>query len=205
MSNELYNPLTYDNLMSGLAAHFERIRRRPLQSLLDNSGKVPVGPGIYALFYRGSMDIYEPISDGRKPIYVGKADPPGKRKGGRPDTEKPALNTRLKQHASSIGAAENLALADFLFRSLAVEPVWIALAERFLIDNYKPCWNIAIDGFGKHNSGKARRGGERSWWDTLHPGRAWAREERETRVPEEAERKVREFFLMRDAISGIRL
>ncbi len=190
----LYDPLTYENLMSGLASHFERVEKRPLETLLDGSGPPLDGPGIYALFYTGDMDLYEPISRGRRPIYVGKADPPGRRKGGRPDTERPALNTRLKQHASSIEAATNLVVTDFLFRSLAVEPVWIPLAERSLIDNYRPVWNVCLEGFGKHDSGKARRSGERSWWDTLHPGRLWASEEKATRDPETAKSMVREFF-----------
>ena len=195
MTVELYDPLTYENLMSGLASHFEKVGKRPLGDLLDSSGPPLVGPGIYALFYVGDMDVYEPISQGRKPIYVGKADPPGRRKGGRPDTERPALNIRVKQHANSIEAATNLVVTDFLFRSLAVEPVWIPLAERSLIDNYRPVWNVCLEGFGKHDSGKARRSGERSWWDTLHPGRVWASEEKTTRDPETAKSMVREFLL----------
>ena len=41
--------------------------------------------------------------------------------------------------------------------------------------------------------GRAR--GERSWWDTLHPGRVWAESEREgTKTRDAAEAMVREFL-----------
>ena len=192
---ELYNPLTYRNLMAGLAAHFrQKVPQRPLGDALDQTPVVH-GPGIYALYYAGALDIYQPIHHGEAPIYVGKADPPGGRKGGGElDTDDPALHKRLREHARSIRSVRNLRLEDFQFRSLPVEPVWIRLAERFLIEAHEPVWNLALDGFGKHDSGKARRSGERSWWDTLHPGRAWAMEESSTRTEEEATSRVRAFF-----------
>ena len=43
---ELYDPLTYDNLMAGLALRF---RQRP-QQRLATVDEVE-GPGVYALFY----------------------------------------------------------------------------------------------------------------------------------------------------------
>lgn len=195
---ELYNPLTYRNLMAGLAAHFQReVSKRPLSDALDSNPVAP-GPGVYALYYAGSLGVYQPIQDGETPIYVGKADPPGGRKGGGElDTDDPTLHKRLREHARSIRSARNLHLEDFQFRGLPVEPVWIRLAERFLIEAHKPVWNIALDGFGKHDSGRARRSGERSWWDTLHPGRAWALQESGARTEDEAACRVRAFFAER--------
>ena len=196
MTTGLYNPLSYENLMSGLAMHLREVAKRPLSDAL---GQQPVihGPGVYAIYYEGSMVLYESICVGQTPIYVGKAVPPGGRKGGgRPDTHKPALHRRLRDHAKSVQAAKNLCLDDFKYRSLPVEPVWIALAERFLIEDndHLPVWNLVLDGFGKHDSGRARRGGERSWWDTLHAGRAWAMKERSTRTEQAARERVEDFF-----------
>ena len=151
---DLYDPLTFDNLMSGLVRHFEAIDKSQLREL--DGGNVE-GPGIYALFYTVDLDFYEPIAaDGQHPIYVGKAVPPGSRKGGKPDVSKPMIFGRLKNHSRSIEAARNLDLAHFQYRSLAVVPVCITLAERFLVENYKPVWNICLEGFGKNVPGRAR-------------------------------------------------
>jgi Eco29kI-like restriction endonuclease len=42
------------------------------------------GAGIYAIYYRGPFPAYAPISSSacERPIYVGKAVPPGGRRGG---------------------------------------------------------------------------------------------------------------------------
>lgn len=168
----LYDPLTYDNLMAGLALHFQQRDQRPLATAKEDAGVQ--GPGVYALFYAGPFATYDAIAGGETPIYVGKAVPPGSRKGGGADASKPALRSRLRQHAKSIEATENLRVADFTCKHLAVVPVWITLAERFLIEHYKPVWNLCLDGFGDHDPGQGRRNSQRSWWDTLHPGRTWA-------------------------------
>ncbi|MDE0264359.1 MAG: Eco29kI family restriction endonuclease [Bryobacterales bacterium] len=168
---DLWDPLTYENLMAGTVAHFEKQRPEPLTISVNIDG-----PGIYALYYTGEFADYEPIADGRCPIYVGKAAPPGARKGsGEVDVEVPALRRRLREHAKSIASADNLKLEDFSFRALAIVPVWIAFAEQALIKQYEPVWNSCLEGFGKHDQGKNRVGTLRSWWDTLHPGRRWAR------------------------------
>ena len=199
---ELYNPLTYQNLMVGLATYFQGIQTGPMGDALAQTPVVN-GPGVYAIYYRGNLDFYQPISDGREPIYVGKAVPPGARKGRTPNTGAAALHARLREHAKSIDEADNLSIEEFQFRCLPVEPVWITLAERFLIDRHQPVWNLSVDGFGKHDSGTARRGGERSWWDTLHPGRAWAMQESSSRSQEEAQSRVRQFFAMPANIESI--
>ena len=38
-------------------------------------------------------------------------------------------------------------------RFLAVVPVWITLTERFLIDYFKPVWNLCLDGFVESSLG----------------------------------------------------
>jgi hypothetical protein len=84
------------------------------------------------------------------------------------------LFNRLKAHAKSISQAQNLNLADFVCRHLVTDDIWIPLAEALLIEKFKPVWNRLIDGFGIYDPGK-RRPQERSKWDTLHPGRPFAR------------------------------
>jgi len=42
-----------------------------------------------------------------------------------------------------------------------------------LIGQFKPVWNVLIEGFGIHQPGK-RRPQRTSKWDTLHPGRKLA-------------------------------
>ena len=90
-------------------------------------------------------------------------------------TRSHALSGRLRNdHAKSVEAATNLAIADFTCRWLVVEPIWIPLGESVLISRFTPVWNGLVDGFGNHDPGAGRRQGVRSRWDTLHPGRSWA-------------------------------
>ena len=187
--NVLYDPLTYDNLMAGLIVHFERQPRVQLAAVADVGG-----PGIYALFYGGVYDVYGPISGTPTPIYVGKAVPPGARKGVAVDVEAPALQRRISEHARSLDEAVNLTLADFECCYLAVVPVWITLAERFLVDHYKPVWNLCLDGFGNHDPGAGRRQGESSWWDTLHAGRLWANQLRRVKTEVDARDRISRFL-----------
>ena len=96
------------------------------------------------------------------------------------------LFNRLKQHSRSIEQAANLDIAEFSCRFLVVVPVWITLAERFLIEHFSPLWNTVVDGFGNHDPGSGRRNMKRPKWDILHPGREWA-----TRLsPEETEAQI---------------
>lgn len=186
---ELYDPLTYDNLMAGTILEFER---RPLLRLADDISAR--GPGIYCLVYTGPFDVYGEIAASGNPVYVGKAVPPGSRRGDTVNVDSPALRSRLREHARSIDQATNLDKGDFQYRYLAIEPVWITLAERFAIDHYKPVWNRCLDGFGDHDPGSGRYNGEKSWWDTLHPGRGWADNLRQVKTPEEAIERVQTFF-----------
>ena len=189
MTVELYDPLTYDNLMAGMVSHFEKQAMESLDTIEEVKG-----PGIYSLFYSGPLPIYKTISASERPIYVGKAVPPGSRKGEQVDVDSPALKRRIKEHLRSIDEVDNLRVSDFKCRYLAVEPVWITLAERFLIEFYRPVWNLCLDGFGDHNPGKGRLDSQRSWWDTLHPGRMWADRLAIGRKVEDAEELVAKFF-----------
>ena len=186
----LWDPLTYDNLMAGTVAYFETQEERLLAD-----GATVDGPGIYALYYKGAMVEYQPIGDGTRPIYAGKAVPKGSRTGGAElDVQHPALRDRLRQHARSVEQVTNLSVEEFSYRALAIVPVWIVFAEQALIKKYKPVWNSCLDGFGKHDQGRRRRATERSWWDTLHPGRPWTEGETEIKTIEEAQVKIRDFW-----------
>ena len=189
MTVYLYDPLTYENLMAGVIVQFEKQAMMPVRAISDVDG-----PGVYALFYSGPMPAYEPISGSAAPIYVGKAVPPGSRKGSDVNEESPALRSRIAAHSRSIDAATNLELSDFSFRCLAMKHVWITLAERFLVDHYKPVWNLCLDGFGNNPQGRRREEGYRSRWDTMHPGREWAEKlrPRAENEKEQAREKARE-------------
>ncbi|MCA1306362.1 Eco29kI family restriction endonuclease [Microbacterium esteraromaticum] len=139
------------------------------------------GAGVYAIYYRGSLPVYNLLSlaygdDFSVPIYVGKAVPKGGRRGLEvlAHTSTRALADRIRQHANSIRAADNLDIADFTVRWLVVEDIWIPLGESALIREHRPVWNALVDGFGNHDPGSGRINGVRSRWDTLHPGRSWA-------------------------------
>ena len=195
----LWDPLTQETLMAGTVAHFEKQVLEPLRTRVEIEG-----PGIYALYYKGDFAEYQPIVDGRSPIYVGKAVPPGSRKGAdEVDVEAPALRGRLREHARSIDSAQNLKLEDFWFRALAIVPLWIVFAEQALINQYGPVWNACLEGFGKHDQGKNRAATQQSWWDTLHPGRRWAqvafRSVRDGRTAAEARERVQSYFMEHSA------
>lgn len=141
-----------------------------------------VGAGIYALYYRGDFPAYRHLAGQNRagrwllPLYVGKAVPPGARKGGYGLGESPGdvLHRRLREHATSLQQATNLALADFACRYLVVDDIWIPLGESLLITMFTPLWNQRLDGFGNHDPGKGRYNQQRSAWDEVHPGRPWA-------------------------------
>lgn len=139
------------------------------------------GAGIYAIYYRGDFEAYGLLaecnaSNAHWPIYVGKAIPSGGRKGSElfSGVVGTHLFGRLRQHADSIDAAENLRVSDFTCRYLVVDDIWIPLAETLLISAFRPAWNLIIEGFGNHDPGRGRYQGLRPLWDVLHPGRGWA-------------------------------
>jgi hypothetical protein len=173
-----YNPLDKTNLGASVAEAMLERAVEPLEAV-----EPFLGAGIYAIYYTGGFGAYGRIASQNSegefnvPIYVGKAVPPGARKGnfGLEDTSgTPALHKRLKEHAESIKLAENLDAKDFFCRFLVVEDIWIPLGEALLIAKFSPLWNKLIDGFGNHDPGKGRYNQQRSRWDVLHPGRKWA-------------------------------
>lgn len=135
------------------------------------------GSGVYALYYNGAFDAYEPISGSESPIYVGKADPadPASKTAARQGER---LSSRLRDHKRTITkAVDTLRVEDFEYRALVVETGYQTAAEDYLIHLFKPIWNneMAICyGFGKHGDDPETRANQRSPWDTLHPGREWA-------------------------------
>jgi hypothetical protein len=165
-----YDPLDYENL----ARHIVQTLMENEPAPLPPDERFP-GSGVYAVYYSGALDWYAPIRGVDIPIYVGKAVPGGRRKGDpAAQPAAPALHQRLTEHRRSIDQAQNLMAADFSCRYLLLVPVWITLAERFLIETFQPIWNTVVDGFGNHPQGRYRSTGRRSRWDVLHPGRPWA-------------------------------
>lgn len=166
-----YNPLSVDEL--GRSAALALMGYEP--SVLPPDGQFD-GAGVYTIHYDGSFPAYVDMGNDR-PIYVGKAEPSGKRQGRTSAGQSsPVLHKRLAEHAGSIRESENLDLDDFKCRWLVLDPIWIGLTEQVLIAKYRPVWNVVVDGFGLHDPGKNRRSQPRSRWDTLHPGRLWATE-----------------------------
>jgi len=99
---------------------------------------------------------------------------------------------------ASIKATTNLRVEDFCIRYLVVTPLWITMAERFLIEEFQPVWNVRIDGFGNHAPGKGRAAMEVPWWDAMHPGRGWAAKLKQTRTSQQATERIADFFKLID-------
>lgn len=192
-----FNPLDKKNLGVSVA---DAMLTRPVSQLPPETFN---GAGIYAIYYVGDYSAYEPLSnknrDGKfqAPIYVGKAVPPGARKGGF-GLGKPTGNVlykRLAEHAESIRNTKNLRIEDFFCRYLVVDDIWIPLGESLLIEMFAPLWNKKIDGFGNHDPGKGRYNQQCSPWDVLHPGRHWAeRLQPHSRSEKEFLREIKEFL-----------
>jgi hypothetical protein len=175
------------------------------RALLESScGSLPPptrfrGAGIYAIYYDGDFEPYRWIAspDCQNPIYVGKAMPPGARRGGVGLGVEAgfALYDRLREHAQSIQQAENLEIEDFSCRYLVTDDIWIPLGESIAIRKFQPLWNRGpVDGFGIHNPGSGRGNQQRSAWDVLHPGRPFARDLPVNRTPAQIAELVREYF-----------
>lgn len=169
-----YNPLDKKHLAENAA---NALLRQEPEALPPEAFE---GAGIYAIYYIGPFETYLPLAEQNcdvlvAPIYVGKADPKGGRRGS--DWDAPAgtaLHSRLRKHSGSIEQASNIELDDFRCRYLVLDEVWIRMAERMLISWYRPVWNVVVDGFGNNDPGGRRATQYRSQWDTLHPGRPWA-------------------------------
>jgi hypothetical protein len=159
-----YNPLAKENLGKSVA---EALLERP-------PGPLPpeerfIAAGIYAIYYNGPFKLYAPLVEKNRaaakrglpetPIYIGKAVPAGARRGdlGQNGASGSILYDRLCEHANSIRAARStLRLRDFSCRYLAVDGIWIPLAESIMVEMFNPLWNKVVEGFGLHSPGKGR-------------------------------------------------
>lgn len=132
------------------------------------------GSGVYALYYDGDFQAYQPLRGTETPIYVGKVDP-AVPMAATPVEQETRLWDRLRDHARSIRRVNNLSLDAFSCRYLVVVSAWQVTAETHLISRFRPVWNDPICiGFGKHGDKVETRANTRSPWDELHPGRPWA-------------------------------
>jgi hypothetical protein len=195
MGGEIFNPLDKRNLGISIADAIFRKDVFPLKELSPFNGA-----GIYAIYYIGNFSLYKMIREKNKkgfvqPIYAGKAISEGGRKGGL-GLDIPAgeyLYKRLNEHRKSIEAAENLNIDDFYCRFLVVDDIWIPLGESLLIEKTKPLWNVVIEGFGNHDPGSGRYNQQISPWDTIHPGRNWAKKLQPGRSKEEIVKLIVDF------------
>jgi Eco29kI restriction endonuclease len=198
MPDTPFNPLDKSNLAESLA---EAMLKRPV-SPLPPKEKFD-GAGVYAIYYAGDFSPYGPLAEKNQgkyttsPIYVGKAVPPGARKGGFGLGADPgnALLKRLREHATSIQEASNLQIEDFSCRYLVCDDIWIPLGESLLIQRFQPLWNVLIEGFGIHTPGRGRKKQVKSRWDTMHPGRGLAKGRPPNPMsPEKISKLIADFF-----------
>ncbi|MGA4732048.1 Eco29kI family restriction endonuclease [Micromonospora taraxaci] len=166
----LYNPLRRENL------------ERSVQWALEASPAIPLarqpltkGDGIYAIYYTGSYELYQPVSAPgcSMPLFVGSTRPSVSRQNSSGLPAGSGLRRRLLQHQRTIERCDNLRLVDFHVRYLPVEEMFVPGAVRLLVGDHQPVWNTVLEGFDFHEPGKARMA-RRSPWDELHPGRPWA-------------------------------
>jgi Eco29kI restriction endonuclease len=159
------------------------------------------GSGVYAIYYSGDFDAYQPLKGSETPIYIGKADP-ATSEAITPIEQGQKLWGRLVQdHKRNIEAATStLSINDFSCRYLVVKSAWQGTAETYLIGRFKPIWNNESKicyGFGKHGDSAETRANTRSPWDTLHPGRRWATTETNVPyklTPEQIKEQIAEHF-----------
>ncbi|MFZ0033395.1 MAG: Eco29kI family restriction endonuclease [Sedimentisphaerales bacterium] len=105
------------------------------------------GTGVYALYYTGNFELYQPITQQnskhyKQPIYVGKAVPRGWRTARQPISGTTnELYRRLCEHANNIRQVTNLKLQDFHARFMILSGINFDLVvpvEAELIRRYKP-------------------------------------------------------------------
>lgn len=144
------------------------------------------GSGVYAIYYIGAHPAYAEIAQTETPIYVGKADPDEPR-ASNPREQGVRLFGRLADHRDAIREVEGYAtdnglpnplrVEDFECRRLVCATNAQLVAERHLIDVFKPAWNSETKicfGISKHGDNADTRRNKKSPWDVLHPGRDWA-------------------------------
>lgn len=154
------------------------------------------GSGVYAIYYQGNHPAYAPLARTETPLYVGKADP--KSADARtPREQGPQLFSRLSDHRRMIKTVSAHALDHSLPNPLRIEHFTCRrlvcatnaqlVAERHLINAFKPIWNSEVGiafGISKHGDDAKTRANKRSPWDVLHPGRKWAAATKEDQASE---------------------
>ena len=156
-------------------------------SEVELSREAAVGGGLFNGIKIGSLEI---LDEGQFEDFLigGFADDDSAMRG-------TALRDRIGQHHASIGEAENMKVGDFRFRALVVDEIFIPLGENMLIEQFRPVWNLVIDGFGNKDPGRRRKDQYRSEWDVLHPGRKFAEKLGENPIlPEKYEIALTTFF-----------
>jgi hypothetical protein len=201
-----YNPLQKKHLAESIVRAILEQSPQPMSHTNELGGA-----GVYIIYYTGESPFYIPVAKKNlkgqfaQPIYVGKAIPKGGRKGGFADDDSAmhgkALRDRIGQHYASIEEALNLRIMDFSFRALVVDEIFIPLGENMLIEQFRPVWNLVIDGFGNKDPGRRRKDQYRSAWDVLHPGRKFADKLGENpNLPEKYEQSLITFYQTRKIV-----
>lgn len=184
-----YNPLDLANLTHSVQWTLEAI---PPTTLAEDA--FPDADGIYAIYYTGAHRLYQLASSPEcvVPLYLGTAR---MSRSSNSHTARGGLRLRLSSHRQSIEQCENLSIADFMVRALPAVEVFLAGAERLMLAERLPVWNVSVSGFGNHPAGRERRIAARSEWDELHPGRSWAGQMRPSRrSASQLEEIIREHF-----------
>lgn len=167
------------------------------------------GSGVYAIYYHGPFDAYQPIAGTDHPIYVGKVDPQDVHATVARDQGQKLWNRLARDHLRSLKKIKNLRISDFDCRYLVVRSAWQKTAEDYLISLFKPIWNNETRicfGFGKHGDKASTRTNTVSPWDTLHPGRSWAADEgnrSNPKSPEVIKREIAAHFTENPQIVSI--
>lgn len=151
---------------------------RPRMKMSELDSNQFYGSGVYAIYYTGSFEpAYEKLRNTETPIYVGKADPKDPYAEST-FTQGMALHARLREHLKSLNSAA-LNPSAFEYRYATIQSGLQASVEEYLIRLFSPIWNKEVKicfGIGKHGDSAKTRGNKRSPWDTMHPGRAWAKD-----------------------------
>ncbi len=141
----------------------DEARHRPRHPLIAGSAPHDRAPGIYLLFYVGSLRTYRQVSDGSYPVYIGAAT---------------NLAERITRHRRSTQPVRNLRSGrDLTVISVPLESHPAALYLEGLIHRrLQPCWNQPwLAGFGSRFQGNSRTRQIEPAWSVLHPGRRVAR------------------------------
>jgi hypothetical protein len=165
-SLQYFDPLSTSDLTAIICRKFEE---QPAHSLAD----LPPfdGAGLYAIYYADRTEaLYAPLSGRLIPLYVGSAQSHNSATGASTRSSSP-LRNRVRGHQQSVDESD-LDITEFRVRLLLMPDVHIDLGENGLRVGYKPVWNSVLTGFGSHEQGSATRTGQKSKWDSVHPGRS---------------------------------